>query len=258
MSKPPNRRMSISAGILLALLALLAAGCAPRALVPPAVPAPPAAPEARVAAELQEQVEALAVAIEVAAREAEPALTALLQSLATETGAEMTGLEFRFKTGESIRRKIGLILGRDPSPAVWEVVIEDALRYTFLVDDAPPGYYDDTVRMVLQALEAEGHAVIKIKNYWPRGDAYSGVNSVLWSPEGLVWELQFHTPASLAAKSFTHPLYEEMRLADTPVDEKDRLFDEMVERWDAVPVPAGVLVPLSLHPAEKIILRPPP
>jgi len=240
------------------LTVLLAAGCAPRATAPPAVPQPPATRDEAVAAEREAQVEALAGAIEAAAREAEPALTALLQSLAAETGAEIKGLEFRFKTGDSIRRKIDLILSRDPSAAVWDVVVEDALRYTFLVDDEPPGYYDDTVRLVLLALEDEGHAVLKIKNYWPRGDAYSGVNSVLWSSRGVVWELQFHTPASLAAKGDTHPLYEKMRLVGTPVAEKDVLFDEMVARWNEVPVPAGVLVPLSLHPAEEIILRPAP
>jgi hypothetical protein len=69
------------------------------------------------------------------------------------------------------------------------------------------------------------------------------------------WELQFHTVGSLAAKEEGHDLYEEFRLPTTPVREKRRLFDEMVERWNWVRIPDGILEPSSVHPAEKIILR---
>jgi len=54
----------------------------------------------------------------------------------------------------------------------------------------------EAIRATFKGLEAAGHKVIKVKNYWPRGDNYSGVNSVLETSDGLEWELQFHTAES--------------------------------------------------------------
>ena len=70
----------------------------------------------------------------------------------------------------------------------------------------------------LQQLEQFGYSVVRLKNYWPRNDNYSGVNGVLTTPEGIEWELQFHTSASLNTQDATHAWYEEFRRANTPIE----------------------------------------
>ena len=136
-----------------------------------------------------------------------------------------------------------------------DVRINDALRYTVLVDDEPPGTYVDTLRRVLGKLEAIQHRVEEVKNYWPTGDNYSGVNCVLIAPSGLYWELQFHTRSSKETNSENRAMYEELRLVNTPIKRKRKLFDQMTQAWDTVKVPKEALVNKSLHPKEEIITR---
>src|SRR5690606_2590316 len=104
----------------------------------------------------------------------------------------------------------------------------------------------------------EGHEVLEVKNYWPRGDNYSGVNSVLRAPTGLPWELQFHTPASAREQRRGHPLYEELRLPETPVARKRELFRALAAPWEEIDIPEGVLEAGSLHPKDAVIRRDPP
>jgi len=227
--------------LVLVLLAALLAGCCR-----PCVPTSPSA----------EQV--VAARWITRARAAEPATTRLLADLAREEGGELVGLEHRLKSAAATVSKIERVREKEPDTALEDVVVYDALRYTLVFADEPPGRHDEAVRRTLEALEAAGHTVEKVKNYWPRGDSYSGTNCVLTSPDGLPWELQFHTPASYATKTSTHDDYERMREDDTPVTERRRLFDAMKALWDAVPVPKGILDPGSLHPTEQIVLLPAP
>ncbi|MBT8495370.1 MAG: hypothetical protein KJO07_20145, partial [Deltaproteobacteria bacterium] len=203
-------------------------------------------------------IDSLADRLERKARELEPSTTERLEKLAAAAGGAMVGLEHRFKTRSSIVRKIRQRLSTDPERKVVAVVINDALRYTMRVEDRPVGNYDRTVRSVLSELESAGHRITEVKNYWPRGDNYSGVNSVLLADNGLEWELQFHTRASLQAQKEGRPYYEEMRRVDTPPARKRVLFDKLAAPWEEIPIPKGVLEPRSLHANERIILRGPP
>ena len=197
-------------------------------------------------------LEARARALLERAREIEPEVTAMLVRIAGEAGGEMVGLEHRFKTLESSLRKMRLILTEDPALTPEEVTIQDALRYTMRVDDEPAGNYVRTVAGTLEALEARGHTVLVVKNYWPDSDNYSGVNTVLQAPSGLPWELQFHTTESYRVQHETRDAYEELRLVSTPLERKRELFDEMTRTWDTVPIPADVLLPQNLHEREEI------
>ncbi len=191
------------------------------------------------------------------ARLAEPAVTARLQALAVEAGGDLVGLEHRLKTYASTRRKIKAHVeetGEDPS--AYEIY--DGLRYTLRVEDEPRGHHAHAAHSVLAALEADGHQVEKVKNYWPRGDTYSGTNCRLRSPEGLAWELQFHTPRSWSTKSKTHDDYDLMRADDTPLEEKRALFRRMTAAWADVEIPGGILVEGALHPKARTVLLPSP
>ena len=188
----------------------------------------------------------------------EPTLTPLLVSLAEARGGELYKLEYRLKTHSSTLRKLRKLYLKDPSQRVGELSIDDPLRYTMKLRDQPPGRYLSAVRDALTTLENKGHTVVKLKNYWPTGDNYSGINTVMRAAEGLEWELQFHTPGSIAAQLDTRPMYEELRKADTRLERKRELFDAMASRWDRVPLPKDVLVPDAIHAAEQILERPRP
>jgi len=204
----------------------------------------------------------------------EPALTAALVAMAEARGGQMYKLEYRRKSPKSTRRKIHKILTEHPELTLAGVEIDDTVRYTMLIEDAPPGHHDTALHDILADLEGRGHAVIKVKNYWPQGDNYSGVNSVLRAPSsppagetaagsatasgGLAWELQFHTAASVETNGSTRDMYEEMRLVTTALERQQALFDQMSARWEDVPIPHGILTPGSLHATEKVIDRPRP
>ena len=203
-------------------------------------------------------VESLADELMVKAREAEPSVTADLEAIAESAPAELAGLEHKFKKRDSLIRKIRTYLARDPKLSVAEVRITDALRYTLLIEDDPRGLYLRTVREVVTVFEADGHEVVEMKNYWPRGDDYSGINSVFRAPGGLDWELQFHTPDSYHTAKGNRTPYEKMRLTTTPPDEQRRLYDRMVATWEAVAIPDGILEPGAIHERGIIRKREPP
>ena len=188
----------------------------------------------------------------------EPATTARLQALAKARGGEMYKLEYRFKSKKSLLRKVNKILKENPEFTLADVRIDDALRYTMLFPDEPPGNHNQAIHDTLKALTEDGHGVVKVKNYWPRGDGYSGVNSVLVGPNGLLWELQFQTPLSAETNGKTRHMYEELRKVDTTIERKRELFDQMTAFWDLVPIPEGILEPGSLHETEQIKDRPRP
>ena len=254
----PMRRLAVA-------LALLLAACAGGASRPDQPPPPPAAPDAGATAveperppDREAEIERLADDLMARAATHEPAVSRLLQEVARKVNGQMAGFEHRLKKRDSLLRKIHTVLKGDPSLAVSAVVINDALRYTLQVEDKPPGRHAEAIRIALKALEGAGHKVIKVKNYWPRGDNYSGVNSVLEAADGLEWELQFHTAESFRIQHRDHELYEEMRKDDTPVETRRELFKKLAAPWDKVPIPRDMLTEKALHPAEEIIARPPP
>jgi hypothetical protein len=222
----------------------------------------PAAQEAHArssgAATSRDEVERVADRLMAQAREHEPAVSYLLGRLAAQVGGRLAGFEHRLKTRLSLVRKMRKLLHENPAWTAADVEINDVLRYTIEVGDVPPGTHARAIRTALAALEAAGHRVAHVKNYWPRGDNYSGVNSVLVAPDGLEWELQFHTPESFATKMRDYHLYEELREVSTPRPRKRLLYQQLSAPWDSVPIPERILEPMALHRSEQIILRPPP
>jgi hypothetical protein len=254
-----RRRYAAFLPVLAIALACSGGGAEHHAPPPPPPPqaradAAPAAPAAPTEADLERMADGLMAR----AAEHEPKVSAILQGVAASLGGTMAGFEHRLKKRDSMLRKIRTILAKDPAGGLARVVIDDALRYTLQVEDTPPGNHATAIRAAFAALEQAGHKVVKVKNYWPRGDNYSGVNAVLEAPDGLPWELQFHTAESFRIKDRDHELYEEMRLDETPVERKRVLYHQLAAPWEIVPIPKDLLTPGALHKAEEIIQRPPP
>lgn len=190
--------------------------------------------------------------------EAEPWISPVLVYLAELQKGEMIGLEFRLKSRDSLIKKIeSRTIERDYRQA-RDVPIRDTLRFTMQFGDQPKGHHNQSVAHVISTMENLGHTVIVVKNYWPPGDDYSGINTILEAPNGLAWELQFHTPESFDLKMSSHKAYEQVRQTGTSIEKRRSLFFQVTAQWGEVSIPAGILEPGSLHPLEEVILRPSP
>ena len=188
----------------------------------------------------------------IKAWEHESTVTKLLQDLSQKFHAQLRGLEHRLKTRSSTIRKLKKVSKENPKTKTAQLMISDVLRYTFEIKDEPAGHYVKSIKELLSVLAQKGYQAKKIKNYWPKGDNYSGVNMILMDANGFEWELQIHTPASLAESKRSHTMYEKLRSSKTPLVERQALFEKMSAPWNEIAVPKDVLIPKSLHEIEII------
>ncbi|MET8362117.1 toxin glutamine deamidase domain-containing protein [Micromonospora sp. NPDC005194] len=121
--------------------------------------------------------------------------------------------EFRVKGLESLARKY-LDEARVASPDATDFVesVNDALRFCL---EMPSGqHYSNAVDLVLAGLVEAGFSVparSACKNFWRQGNRFYGLNCTLRSPDGMLIELQLHTPISREAWLATHEEYEVLR-----------------------------------------------
>lgn len=165
----------------------------------------------------------------------EPELTRTMIDLADKHGGTLEGLQHRLKSEKSLARKIDAEkgdFGGDTDKT--GDAMSDVVRYTVTFND---GNYVSGATQTIADLQASGHKT-RVKNYWKEGDPYQGVNVAVTTPDGLTFELQFHTPKSLAVKELNHKAYEKYRTA-TNARDRYRYWDEGVRIANRVPVPAG-------------------
>lgn len=183
------------------------------------------------------------------ARVVEPKITADIKDVASKGGAQLFGLQHRIKENEArISDKILQVSAEDGvTLAEAAAKISDPIRYMFHV---PPENYVSSFRTVQAELESRGYK-LRVKNYWPPGDAYNGVNVALTSPTGVPVEVQFHTPKSQAIKDQVHLQYEEYRQPTTPQHRRVELWRSMVSTSDNQTFPPNwQLIPgAQLQPA---------
>jgi len=181
-----------------------------------------------------------AVSDSLAARAAaaEPKTTADVVSLTRGIrGAKNDGLEYRLKSAHSLKRKIATHL-RVRGKSVEEIVarINDAVRYIVSI---PDGDYSLGADGMTEGLRAKGYEQVELANYW-NVDGYKGVNSTWRDPAtGQLFEMQFHSPDSLAAKMQEHVLYEKRRLPDTSAERSAELMRKANEIVARGPIPPG-------------------
>jgi hypothetical protein len=172
------------------------------------------------------------------ASQSQGAVQSTILDIAEATGADMLGLDFQQKGRDSLLRKMrDRMMGRNLTVLESQQAITDSLRYTFSWD---ANEYTDGVADTILTLENDGWTLHEpIDDYWQdNDDDYNGVNSVWRTPDGVAVEIQFHTPESFDIKNENHGRYEQFRVSNDP-DEQLRLWDEMVEPWQAAPRPGG-------------------
>jgi hypothetical protein len=167
----------------------------------------------------------------------EPSLTTTVTNIADGIGAKMEGLQFRLKTEKSLARKIDADskdFGGDKEKAANKV--SDAVRYTMVIDSKN---YTEGVTKALDSLRESGYQASRVKNFWQKGDDYQGINAKIKHPSGFEFEMQFHSPESLAMKEKTHTIYEERRASTNPKTQY-KLYSRTVRMISKIAVPVGV------------------
>ena len=173
-----------------------------------------------------------------AATRVEATVTPALQSIAQRTNGTMAGLEYRIKGADSLSGKItrdAVDEGKIYSKVAEN--IKDVLRYTILYPDAN---YARSVRDALDQLMAQGYRKDRLKNFWNSTGDYQGINAVFETPSGYKFELQFHTPSSLAAKQAAHPVYEALREGAVDALQEQALKAQARSIFSGVRVPNNV------------------
>jgi hypothetical protein len=173
-------------------------------------------------------------------RPVEEKVTATLQEIKTQVpDCNLAGLEFRLKGEERFKEKISDELRAKPDRPIAEITerMPDAIRYTFQLD---ADRYVAAYWNLRQHLELDGSELLMSRNSWNSPD-YKGVNTRWLSPEGQVFEVQFHTAESYQAKHLTHGAYERLRTGTASGAERPELESFQQDISARLPVPVGAM-----------------
>jgi len=163
----------------------------------------------------------------------------LLYIKAEVPGTELAGLEHRLKGEERFKEKVAAELRAKPERPIGLISdnMPDAMRYTyqFSADTYASSYWD-----VHRSLGDQGYTLEFRRNSWDNSQ-YKGLNTRWRTPEGQLFEIQFHTPESFEAKQLTHKAYERIRSPMTSDQEREELYNYQAEVSSNVPAPSGAL-----------------
>jgi hypothetical protein len=164
-------------------------------------------------------------------------LPALRHLEAEDPERHLTGLENFLKKPDRLKEKVaGDIEYKGRSAAQSLDNIKDAVRSTFVYAEER---YSEGVHADCARLEATGFERFDRQNSW-QDDQYKGINSRWRDPEsGLLFEVQFHTQASLDAKELTHKAYERLRGGVALDDERTELEAFQSSVSSKIPIPPG-------------------
>lgn len=166
----------------------------------------------------------------------EPEITKQVSKAAKEAGMDMVGTECRIKSRRSYLKKIRRNNG--PNGSCYEV--KDILRYTYTASEEE---LVEKLSKVIELYSVSGYNTIEVENYWlDKQNPYNGINTTMQSPEGLTFELQYHTHESFEIKNGKmHELYEKQRLMkDVSSKGYIELGDRMFELSDCMKIPKGI------------------
>jgi hypothetical protein len=154
----------------------------------------------------------------------------------------LAGFDKCFKGEDRLKEKIADRI-RSKGQTAEEALarIPDVVRFTYEYGETG---YTAGVPKDVQRLEAKGFTQLERRNTWD-DDQYKGINTRWREPEsGVMFEVQFHTQASLEAKELTHKAYERIRSVTNQTPQADRETAELKEFQrrvnSMIPIPPGV------------------
>jgi hypothetical protein len=168
---------------------------------------------------------------------------AILRVAAADPTRALAGFDCRIKGEDRLKEKVADEMRSTPGipPAQALASIADVVRFTFTYGESA---YTDGVRKEVDRLKAAGFTQVERRNTWS-SEQYKGINTRWREPDsGVIFEVQFHTQASLEAKELTHEAYEHIRSINTQTAETIRETAELKEFQrqvnGKVPIPPGV------------------
>lgn len=186
--------------------------------------------------------------------ENEPAITEKVVGAVKGVGGSMFGLDNRRKFDKSLAKKAAAdALDKNQkfngNIELAAAGIKDGARYTAVFDNDSLA---DGYKKVKDALEEMGIREYRCKNFWKQyrdQDGSDGKNigeqksiqCVFETPDGQRFELQFHTPESMAAKEVNHPTYKQKK--EPPEEHREYNAKRswfMRDTSSVVPDPKGV------------------
>ncbi|WP_372183841.1 XopAD/skwp family type III secretion system effector [Xanthomonas axonopodis] len=227
-----QRMPSMAAGVMEdALEALQQAGWIAR-------PQPPAE---RLRAVQPQDIAVQAQALLGRARQMEPQVTDMLQRIAGRHGGQLAGTQHQLKSFGSLQDKLKQRMALKKQPLDEAAAsVNDALRYSVVLE---PQGFTAGLRAVLAALDDQGHARVKLTNQFTvYPPVFKAINVTLRSPEGALWEIQFHTPETFALKERFHDLYKHahaLALGGASRAEQRKLQAPALEAFKRVASPPG-------------------
>ena len=142
------------------------------------------------------------------------------------------------------------VKGSSPSEALEN--IGDLVRHTNVY---APRDYTAAVRSDMERLWRKGHAKLAVRNYWA-SETWKGISTAWRDPVAAqLFEIQFHTPQSLAARDLTYPAYQRLRDPATPDGERAAIIARI--RAVYAGEPACAAPPAERQRAERASFRPP-
>lgn len=183
----------------------------------------------------------------------EPAITDAVVGAVKDVGGSMFGLDHRRKFDKSLAKKaisdaINPELKYNGDIEMAASDIKDGARYTAVFDS---DNFADGYKKVKESLEKMGIREYRCKNFFSQYREQDGTNGkigeqksvqcVFETPDGQKFELQFHTPESMAAKEVNHPTYKQKKEPPSEHVEFNKprsLF--MRDTSSVVPDPKGV------------------
>lgn len=173
------------------------------------------------------------------AKAAESKTTENLVSFAKDLGGEMMGLDRRFKSSESLMRKLeNKSKEKGMTPEEYSKRITDVLRYTASFDD---DIFTNGAQNYLSKLQKAGYTIVEVENRLRLKDVtYRGINTLIKTPSGYTFELQFHAPQSFATKEAIHGAYEILRDPHANPKLKDLARLYCIDQSNKVKTPKGV------------------
>jgi len=178
------------------------------------------------------------------AYDAEKIITNDMVEIARKSGGELSGLEYRMKTPESMMGKIA----RDREAGEVAKGISDAevaSRFSDIVRYTQTGSTETLTQQVgqtLSELEAKGYKINKVKNRFDTaaGEYKDMMVQLEHSQTGQKVELQFNTPKNLELKEKGHKFYEITRDKTKTPEEREVAQKAMEEIYKQLEVPDGI------------------
>ncbi|WP_272940756.1 XopAD/skwp family type III secretion system effector, partial [Pseudomonas savastanoi] len=200
---------------------------------------PPPPPTERLRAVQPEDIALEAQNLLTRARGMEPRVTHMLRRVAESHAGQLAGMDHQLKSVGSLKEKLTQQMAVKNKTLEEAVAgVNDALRYSVVLD---PQHFTAGLRGVLASLDDQGHVRVKLNNLFAKHQpAFKAVNVTMRSPEGALWEIQFHTPDTFRLKEQFHDLYKHshaLQLQGAPLTDQREVQAPAQDAFRLVPSP---------------------